>query len=85
MILEKRKAVSERYKKELKGLVQFQVQNPDSTQNYGFPPIVLKDEEQTLKLQKALNEHQIFPRRYFYPELQENDQVEIIEILKSSL
>jgi dTDP-4-amino-4,6-dideoxygalactose transaminase len=25
------------------------------------------DEEETLKVQKALNEKQIFPRRYFYP------------------
>jgi len=42
---------------------------PHSTQNYGYFPIILKDEEQTLKLQKALNEKQVFPRRYFYPSL----------------
>ncbi len=29
----------------------------------------MKDEEETLKVQKALNEKQIFPRRYFYPSL----------------
>ena len=69
MISQKRKAVYDKYEEELHGLVKFQVQNPDSTQNYGFFPIVLQDEEQTLKLQKALNEQQIFPRRYFYPSL----------------
>ena len=64
-----RKVIYERYEKELNGLVQFQAQNSQSTQNYGYFPIVLKDEEQTLKLQKALNEKQIFPRRYFFPSL----------------
>ncbi len=68
-ISQKRKEVYERYKKELEGLVQLQGQNPNSTQNYGYFPIILKDEAQTLKLQKALNEKQIFPRRYFYPSL----------------
>ncbi len=71
MISRKRKDVYERYKKELGGivLVQLQDQNPHSTQNYAYFPILLKDEEQTLKLQKALNDKQIFPRRYFYPSL----------------
>ena len=50
-------------------MVQFQEQNAHSTQNYAYFPIILKDEEQMLKLQKALNEEQIFPRRYFYPSL----------------
>ena len=66
---QKRKHVYSRYKKELEGVVQFQDQNPHSTQNYGYFPIVLKNEEQTLTVQKALNEKQIFPRRYFYPSL----------------
>ena len=29
----------------------------------------MKSELQLLKVQKALNEHDIFPRRYFYPSL----------------
>jgi len=68
-ISQKRKEVYERYKKELEGLVQFQDQNLHSTQNYAYFPIVLKDKEQTLALQEALNKKQIFPRRYFYPSL----------------
>ena len=116
MISRKRKEVYERYKKELEDLVQFQDQNNNSTQNYAYFPILLKDEEQALKVQKALNEKKIFPRRYFYPsldtlsyikpkqyapvsrdissrilalpmypELEENDQVKIINIIKDSL
>ena len=68
-ISKKRKDVYERYKKELEGVVQFQVLHPHSTQNYGYFPIVLKDEDQTLRIQSALNKEDIFPRRYFYPSL----------------
>jgi dTDP-4-amino-4,6-dideoxygalactose transaminase len=68
-VFKKRKAVYRRYKKELKGLVEMPVQNPSSTQNYGYFPIVLKDEKQTYKIQKALKAKEIFPRRYFYPSL----------------
>ena len=64
-----RKVIYERYKKELIGWVQLQDQNPNSTQNYSYFPIVLKDEAQMLQIQNALNAQQIFPRRYFYPSL----------------
>ncbi len=68
-ILHKRRAISEQYEKELAGLVKFQERNSSSTKNYAYFPIVLKDEIETLELQKALNNRQIFPRRYFYPSL----------------
>ena len=68
-VSQSRQVIYERYKKELNGFVQFQEHNTQSTQNYAYFPIVLKDEEETLKLQKALNEKQIFPRRYFCPSL----------------
>jgi dTDP-4-amino-4,6-dideoxygalactose transaminase len=64
-----RKVVYETYEKELKGLVAFQEQDNNATQNYSYFPIVFKDEDQLKKIQKALNEQQIFPRRYFYPSL----------------
>jgi len=68
-IKKSRKEVYERYKNELKDLVQFQEQKPQSTQNYSYFPVVFKSEEQLLKIQNALNEKEIFPRRYFYPSL----------------
>lgn len=75
-IKEKRKDILENYRKELKGLVQFQKQNKNATENYSYFPVVFKSEEQLLKVQKALNDKQIFPRRYFYPSL---DTLEYIE------
>jgi dTDP-4-amino-4,6-dideoxygalactose transaminase len=75
-IKEKRKIVIENYKNELQGLVQFQEQNENATENYSYFPIVFKNEEQLLKVQKALNEKQIFPRRYFYPSLDTLNYIE---------
>lgn len=75
-IKEKRKKISEIYKKELKNLVQFQEQNESATENYSYFPVVFKSEDELLKVQKALNDKQIFPRRYFYPSL---DTLEYIE------
>ena len=37
--------------------------------NYSYYPILFNNEETLLKVQKTLNEAQIFPRRYFYPSL----------------
>lgn len=71
-----RKEVVENYRKELKDLVQFQEQNENASENYSYFPVVFKTEEQLLKVQKALNDKQIFPRRYFYPSL---DTLEYIE------
>ena len=71
-----RKEVYETYQKELKDLVQFQKQNANVIENYSYFPVVFKNEEQLLKVQKALNEKQIFPRRYFYPSLDTLDYIE---------
>ncbi|MDC1150361.1 DegT/DnrJ/EryC1/StrS family aminotransferase [Gammaproteobacteria bacterium] len=69
IILKKRKDIYNRYHQELKGLVQLQDQNIRSTKNFSYFPIVLKSEEDLLKIQKVLNADNIFPRRYFYPSL----------------
>ncbi len=37
--------------------------------NHGYYPVLLKDESTTKQVQTALNKHNIFPRRYFYPSL----------------
>lgn len=41
----------------------------NSKWNYSYYSIIFESEEILLKVQKALNEEQIFPRRYFYPSL----------------
>lgn len=65
----RRKNVYECYEKALEDIVKFQEQNPDATQNYGYFPILLENEMQLKRVQSALNQHEIFPRRYFYPSL----------------
>jgi dTDP-4-amino-4,6-dideoxygalactose transaminase len=37
--------------------------------NYSYFPVVIESEDQLLRVQKVLNEQEIFPRRYFYPSL----------------
>ena len=37
--------------------------------NYSYYPILFKEEATLLEVQKALNDAQIYPRRYFYPSL----------------
>jgi dTDP-4-amino-4,6-dideoxygalactose transaminase len=37
--------------------------------NYSYYAVIFNDEKQLLETQKKLNDHQIFPRRYFYPSL----------------
>ncbi len=66
---------------ERKRVVDFYNQNLDLSQvqtlkirantkwNYSYYPVVFKDEATLLRVQKGLNEMQIFPRRYFYPSL----------------
>ena len=73
---------------ERKRVVDFYNQNLDVTKvqtlkirentewNYSYYPIVFEDEDTLLRVQKALNEEQIFPRRYFYPSLNTINYVE---------
>lgn len=83
-IKQKRKVQFNRYKEELKGLVEFQELNQNATQNYSYFPVIFKSEEQLKKIEKALNENQIFPRRYFYPSLDTLDYIEPKQKMKIS-
>jgi dTDP-4-amino-4,6-dideoxygalactose transaminase len=40
-----------------------------ATWNFSYFPIVLESEEILIKVQRALNQNDIYPRRYFYPSL----------------
>ena len=72
----KRKNIFDKYTNDLQGLVKFQERNPNATQNYSYFPVVFKCEEDLLNTQKALNEKNIFPRRYFYPSLDTLNYIE---------
>lgn len=71
-----RKAIWDLYANELQGIVEFQRLNSYATQNYSYFPVVFESEKKLLKIQKALNEKEIFPRRYFYPSLDTLNYIE---------
>ncbi|WP_136669336.1 DegT/DnrJ/EryC1/StrS aminotransferase family protein [Flavobacterium sp. H122] len=48
--------------------------------NYSYYPVIFETEEILLNVQKALNEKQIFPRRYFYPSLNTVNYVQKIKM-----
>lgn len=75
-IIAKREVVWKRYRQELGNCVEFQTMTEDSTNNYHYFPIVLKDESTVLEVQQALNKEGIFPRRYFYPSLDTLDYLQ---------
>lgn len=69
-ILERRKQLFELYMQQLEGLeLQYQVWEKDSVFNYSYMPIVFPDEKQLLATVDTMLESEIFPRRYFYPAL----------------
>ena len=52
-------------------VLNFQKKNEHGTLNYGYLPVVFKDEESLVKVNEKLNNEGIYPRRYFYPSLHE--------------
>lgn len=76
-IMATRKRQYELYVEKLQNLeVKFQQINPDAGFNYAYLPIIFKTEKDLLTAIKALNEHYIFPRRYFYPTLNNLEYVQ---------
>ena len=69
-ILAERKRVVDFYNKNLDMTKVKRLKIRENTQwNFSYYPVIFEDEATLLKVQKALNEAQIFPRRYFYPSL----------------
>ncbi|WP_179319481.1 DegT/DnrJ/EryC1/StrS family aminotransferase [Winogradskyella helgolandensis] len=69
-ILEERKKIVDSY---TKAFVTTKLQllkiRKHSKWNYSYYPVIFEDENQLLKVKRALENHSIFPRRYFYPSL----------------
>ena len=69
-IIDERKKVVDFYKEHLDFNKMREMKLRTTTVwNYSYYPVIFKTEESLLKVQKALNEVAIFPRRYFYPSL----------------
>lgn len=69
-ILDKRRALTERYDKALKNLQAIkQVWHNQSEQNYAYYPILFHDSELMLRCMESLRKKEIGTRRYFHPSL----------------
>jgi dTDP-4-amino-4,6-dideoxygalactose transaminase len=69
-ISQKRKAISDHYDDNLKGLrARRPTWHAGSENNYSYYPLVFEDEEVMLAAIEYLKVHEIFTRRYFYPAL----------------
>lgn len=69
-IISQRKEVVERYQAKLnfKKVKALKIR-PETQWNYSYYAVIFESEAVLLKVQKALNDSEIFPRRYFYPSL----------------
>jgi dTDP-4-amino-4,6-dideoxygalactose transaminase len=76
-ILEERKKVVDFYDSNLdfNNIKRLNIRE-NTVWNYSYYPIVFESEEQLLRVQKVLNDNNIFPRRYFYPSLNNLPYVE---------
>ncbi len=69
-IIQGRKKVIDYYKEHLDtSKVQILKLREETEWNYSYFPVIFQTERDLLKVEKALNEKSIFPRRYFYPSL----------------
>ena len=68
-IIDRRRIVTEQYSARLGGAVKRPVIRDGTDYNFAYYPIILKDNNELQKVTKALNDQNIFPRRYFYPSL----------------
>lgn len=70
-ICDGRKKVWNYYHGLLKSNVTLQARNSYSTNNHAYFPVLFESNSKMLSIQKKLNDQGIFPRRYFYPALNE--------------
>ena len=68
-ILSARRHLCKLYDTLLEDIVQRPTPQPGLEPNYGYYPVLFKDETQLLTTFSSLAEHNIHPRRYFYPSL----------------
>lgn len=84
IIIEKRRSQSNYYNKILQNLQVYQPNiQTDCTFNFAYYTIVYQNEKSCLESKKALEDNEIFPRRYFYPSLSNLDYVVQANTIKS--
>ena len=75
-ILHDRKNVVNQYDILISEVIQRPIFPLEATRNYSYYPILLRSEEELMKIVVALESKKIFPRRYFYPSLNKLDFIE---------
>jgi dTDP-4-amino-4,6-dideoxygalactose transaminase len=83
-ILKKRKELYLYYYEALKEYVTIPTHNENASYNYSYFPVIFENETETLKIQRALNEQGIYPRRYFYPSLDTLNYIEPKQYMEQS-
>jgi len=69
-LISKRRTIHELYTRLLRNSsVAMPAIHASATYNYAYYPVIFPSEECLLRVRSHLNEHQVFPRRYFYPSL----------------
>jgi dTDP-4-amino-4,6-dideoxygalactose transaminase len=69
VILVERKKLLSYYRQRLNGYVEFQELSKDSLHNHAYAPVLFQHESELILALEALNQIDVFPRRYFYPSL----------------
>jgi dTDP-4-amino-4,6-dideoxygalactose transaminase len=64
-----RKLLTAQYHSSLSETLIRQQWNSNASCNYGYYPVIFSSESQLLNCQKALNDEDVYPRRYFSPSL----------------
>ena len=70
-VIARRKEISELYDALLEGQLQRPKVVENLKYNYAYYPVLFKDEAELLSVFDALHEEEVYPRRYFYPTLNE--------------
>lgn len=68
-ITQQRAEIYHFYKSRLEGAVQFPLWHPEASENYAYFPVMLKDEQQLLRVKAKFDQASIQARRYFFPSL----------------
>jgi len=68
-IIEKRKNLSKLYDQKLDNLLKRPSHQKELEYNYSYYPVLFKSEKELLSVFEALNNEEIYPKRYFYPSL----------------
>lgn len=68
-IIKRRQIISDIYTEYLKGKLELPASQEGLEYNYSYYPVLFENEEHLKCAFKKLNQHDVFPRRYFYPSL----------------